>query len=48
MNINVPERVFHHRDELGCVVFRKGSCGVMFYSEVSGCLVTTARSDAEF
>lgn len=47
MNINVPKHVFHHQDELVCVVFWKGSCGVMFYSAVSGFLVVMAPSDAE-
>lgn len=48
MNINVPKHVFHHQDELVCVVFCKGSCGLMFYSVVSGCLVLMAQADAEF
>lgn len=48
MHINVPKHVFHHQDELVCVVFCKGSCGIMFYSVVSGCLVVMAQSDAEF
>lgn len=48
MNINVPKHVFHHQDELVCVVFCKGSCGLMFYSVVSGFLVLMAQADAEF
>lgn len=33
MNINVPEHVFHHQDELGCVVFVKVAVASCFIQE---------------
>lgn len=47
MHINVPKHVFHQQDGSAWVVVCEGSCGLTFYSGVSGCLALMAQSDVD-